>query len=78
MTLCLHTKDQHIPALLFDQSPIIVLLLSLSVTNQLTLTDSDSDSDSDWLSDLTDVTLAFEDADSKLLDVISVADVDAD
>ena len=50
--------------------------MSLSVTNQLTLTDSASDSD--WLSDLTDVTLAFEDADSKLLDVISVADVDAE
>ena len=49
--------------------------MSLSVTNQLTLTDSASDSD--WLSDLTDVTLAFEDANSKLLDVISVADVDA-
>ena len=50
--------------------------MSLSVTNQLTLTDSASDSD--WLSDLTDVTLAFEDADSKLFDVISVADVDAE
>ena len=28
--------------------------------------------------DLTDVTLAFEDANSKLLDVVSVADVDAE
>ena len=50
--------------------------MSLSVTNQLTLTDSDSASDRQ--SDLTDVTLAFEDADSKLLNVISVADVDAE
>ena len=30
------------------------------------------------LVDLTDVTLAFEDANSKLLDVVSVADVDAE
>ena len=29
------------------------------------------------LVDLTDVTLAFEDANSKLIDVVSVADVDA-
>ena len=30
------------------------------------------------LVDLTDVTLAFEDANSKLIDVVSVADVDAE
>ena len=30
-----------------------------------------------WIADLTDVTLAFEDANSKLIDVVSVADVDA-
>ena len=30
------------------------------------------------LLDLTDVTLAFEDADSKLLDVVNAADVDAE
>ena len=30
-----------------------------------------------YLVDLTDVTLAFEDANSKLLDVVSVAEVDA-
>ena len=38
------------------------------------MTDSLSDS---CLEDLTDVTLAFEYANSKLLDVVSVADVDA-
>ena len=32
---------------------------------------------SSCLVDFTDVTLAFEDANSKLLDVVSVADVDA-
>ena len=31
-----------------------------------------------FLVDLTEVTLAFEDANSKLLDVVSVADVDAE
>ena len=30
-----------------------------------------------WLIDLIDVTLTFEDANSKLLDVVSVADIDA-
>ena len=44
------------------------MCLPMSVTHSLT----DS-----RLVDLTDVTLAFEDANSKLIDVVSVADVDA-
>ena len=42
--------------------------LPLSVSNSLSPS---------CLIDLTDVTLAFEDTNSKLLDVVSVADVDA-
>ena len=46
--------------------------LPLSVTHSLL-------SQSDYcLVDLTDVTLAFEDAKSKLLDVVSIADVEAE
>ena len=46
-----------------------VRLLSTLVTNSLTYS---------LLADLTDVTMAFEDAYSKLLDIVSVADVDAE
>ena len=45
------------------------MCLPMSVTHSLT----DS-----RLVDLTDVTLAFEDVNSKLIDVVSVADVDAE
>ena len=50
----------------------LAALVSESLTAKLTnwLTHS-------FLVDLTEVTLAFEDANSKLLDVVSVADVDA-
>ena len=46
-----------------------VRLLSTLVTNSLTYS---------LLADLTDVTMAFEDAYSKLLDIVGVADVDAE
>ena len=46
-----------------------VRLLFTLVTNSLTYS---------LLADLADVTMAFEDAYSKLLDIVSVADVDAE
>ena len=50
---------------LSDPSPIIAMHWPPSLTHS-------------WIADLTDVTLAFEDANSKSLDVVSFANVDAE
>ena len=56
-------------------------LLLLSKSNHWLPLSVVSDSQTDsllFLVDLTDVTLAFEDADSKIVEVVTVADVDAE
>ena len=50
---------------LSDPNPIIAMHWPPSLTHS-------------WIADLTDVTLAFEDANSKSLDVVSFANVDAE